>query len=223
MTISQESAHVTRNKVQPGQVYGILTVRAKSLLRRRWDCMCECGVVRVVWSSGLLSGASRSCGSCVRWIVHEKIRVHGGTARTDKGRRGLYQIWVSMRARCNCPTNKAFKHYGGRGITVCPEWNKSFSAFERDVGVRPKGAQLDRRDNDAGYSPSNCAWATVIQQANNRRGNVVVDHLGKTQTITQWSRELGIKACTLLKRYRKGLRGLPLFGPVGRWVLTPDN
>lgn len=85
----------------------------------------------------------------------------------------LYDIWVQMKMRCYTPNNKGYKNYGGRGITVCDRWlepeGKGFLNFLEDMGERPEGMSLERKDNDLGYSPENCIWDTRGNQCINRR------------------------------------------------------
>lgn len=81
----------------------------------------------------------------------------------------LYEVWSAMIQRCTNPKNKKFKDYGGRGITVCDRWRYSFASFYADMGDRPDGMTLQRDDNDRGYEPENCSWATQVEQCTNRR------------------------------------------------------
>lgn len=119
---------------------------------------CVCGAVKSVHYECLRSGATRSCGCQTR----SKSRTHGQSRTTE------YITWQQMRQRCENPKNDRYADYGGRGIRVCKRWAR-FANFIADMGRKPRGASLDRRNNDGDYKPSNCRWATAKQQANNRR------------------------------------------------------
>lgn len=99
---------------------------------------------------------------------------HGHAIRAKDQPRGLarsgtYNSWQAMKARCNNKKQVSYDRYGGRGITICPEWNNSFEQFLADMGERPEGKTLDRINNDGNYEPTNCRWATPSQQRNNQR------------------------------------------------------
>lgn len=141
-----------------------------------WKCKCDCGNEVVAQSSHLRSGHTRSCGCLQVESVVKKNYRHGCSSRSKRFR--LYKIWTDMKKRCNNPNNWAFEHYGGRGIKVCSEWENSFANFYRDMAESHnahlakygiKDTTLDRKDNDLGYSPSNCRWATRKIQSQNRR------------------------------------------------------
>jgi lambda repressor-like predicted transcriptional regulator len=118
-----------------------------------------------------------------------------------------YGIWQGMIKRCTNPKNRAFHRYGGRGIAVCRRWLKSFSAFHADMGPCPAGLTLERNDNNKGYSPANCVWATRQQQNNNRRDNLILEFNGKRMSLAAWARELKLSEVALRCRI---LRGWPV-------------
>jgi hypothetical protein len=107
-----------------------------------------------------------------------------------------------MKARCFNPGSTSFADYGGAGITVCDRW-LVFENFLADMGRKPSSAHsVERIDNAGGYEPGNCHWATVTDQANNRRSNVWFSHNGETLTLAQWARKVGVRYTTLHWRVR---------------------
>lgn len=116
-----------------------------------------------------------------------------------------YHAWLGLRQRCNNPSNKRYPLYGGRGITVCDEWNNSFLSFLSDMGRRPsKNHSLDRIDNNGGYCKENCRWATKLQQSNNTRKTKFVIYEGERISVTRLAAKVGIKQPTLHSRMKKG-------------------
>lgn len=111
-----------------------------------------------------------------------------------------FKSWEGAKQRCTNPHNHQWLQYGGRGIKVCERWLNSFENFLADVGHRPPGMTLDRIDVNGDYEPGNCRWATPKEQSNNRRDCVLMTYQRKTQTMTQWARELGINQNALWMR-----------------------
>ena len=109
-----------------------------------------------------------------------------------------------MKARCLNKNDKSYKNYGGRGITVCPEWVNDFMIFYKDMGERLQGLTLDRIDNNGNYCKENCRWSSPKEQNNNTRRNRFITYNGKTQTIAQWADELGINYHMLICRMNRG-------------------
>ena len=161
-----------------------------------WIFKCDCGNTRSVRKYTVVKGVSKSCG-CFR-------EEHGRKMLTKHGMfcHELYQTWVAMNKRCYLKNYSQYKNYGARGIAVCDRWRNSFEDFLEDVGERPKGMTLDRIDNDGDYSPENCRWATVLQQANNKRNNVSVVINGvKYSTISEASRRTGLSIRSIKRHY----------------------
>ncbi len=182
-----------------GQRFGRLTVleRGPSAKSRqsRWFCRCDCGGTALVESCALTRGHTTSCG-----CAHTDAVTTHGRNRTPE-----YRAWVSMRRRCYAPKDISYPRYGALGIRVCDRWLHSFENFFADMGERPgPGYSLDRIDSKADYSPENCRWATAATQAQNRRSSCLLTFQGKTQTVSQWSRELGISGTCIHTRLKKG-------------------
>lgn len=114
-----------------------------------------------------------------------------------------YNSWFSMKRRCSGKIAEKNARYRDRGITVCERWH-SFIHFFEDMGLRPPGTTLERVDNNKGYDPGNCKWATPKEQQNNTRLNRRVTFAGKTQNVSQWAEELGIGVQVLFRRLNRG-------------------
>ena len=190
-----------------GHRYGRLTVAAfagnDATGRTTWQCRCECGGEKVVQAGELKRGNTKSCGC----LALEQKR-QAGKARCHPYSRKEWprerRAWEGMIRRCTDPDWPQYADYGGRGITVCAEWLTNFSAFAQAMGRAPVGGSIERIDNAQGYSPKNCCWATRKEQANNRRSNRLLTYHGKTQNVSQWAEELGIRRDTLYMRLKHG-------------------
>lgn len=151
-----------------GQKFGRLTVieRAPNAPSgAAWLCQCTCGAHAIVSSNMLRTGRTQSCGCLAHELTKLRNTTHGGSHTR------LYHIWSNMRQRCHNSNSPAFNNYGGRGITVCPEWLHNFEAFQAwalSHGYRDD-LTIDRIDNDNGYNPDNCRWATYSTQRKNQR------------------------------------------------------
>src|SRR5574337_2231388 len=136
------------------------------------------------------------------------FRSKHGTEAHGQSHSPLYKLWINVKDRTSNPNNPYFHNYGGRGITLHPQWAESFLAFALGVGKRPSpNHTLDRIDNNLPYQPGNVQWATKRQQANNQRKNVNLTCRGRTQTLAEWARERGMAPSTL--HYRIFTVGMP--------------
>lgn len=147
------------------------------------------------------------CKPCHKEVTSKERSI----SKETKSTRILYpreeSVYRNMVSRCHNPKSTGYKHYGGRGITVCERWRESFYNFLEDMGPRPENTTLDRIDNDKGYYKENCRWADSVTQATNRSHNTWIEYDGELHTISQWSEKLGIKQNTITYRI---LRGWPI-------------
>lgn len=189
--------------VLAGRVFGRLTVTNEYQARKRgriyWLCECVCGTRKWVTSQALKTpqhvvGSTKSCGCLDREIqrtIHQPGRLVNGKASTT------YRCWDAMKQRCGNPKHRAYKRYGGRGISVCSEW-ANFAAFLSDMGPRPSDQHsIERKDNDGNYCASNCVWATKTEQSRNTSRNRRITFGGRTLCLADWSKLTGIPAPTL--------------------------
>src|SRR5690242_9916571 len=149
-----------------GDVYGRLTVLER--VAGKWRCLCECGNETTVGRTELRRGNTKSCGC---GAVENRARQAERAVRRTHGmdRSPEYRSWQAMKSRCLNPNVPAYPRYGGRGITIWPEWVDDFAAFYAHIGPRPSLAySLDRIDNDGSYVPGNVRWATASEQAFNK-------------------------------------------------------
>lgn len=184
-----------------GKIFERLTVIKWVGTRNRrpvWRCKCSCGKKADVLGENLRYGQTRSCG-CLRGERH-------GRAKSTE-----WNVWVDIRRRCEDENRPDYARYGGRGIKICKRW-QSFIAFFEDMGECPAGYSIDRIDNNDGYHPENCRWATAKEQANNRRSSRWIEYNGMRKTLMQWSECTGIKRTTIAARLDRGLSAWQALG-----------
>lgn len=175
--------------------------------KTRWLCLCDCGNKKTVDADSLTKGTVKSCG-CLQSeqaaIQGKKNTKHGGSRRTAPKER-LFRIWANMRDRCNNSGNHAYKHYGGRGISICDEWGNytAFRDWAHNNGYSDK-LTIDRIDVNGNYEPSNCRWATQKEQANNTRVNRRITAFGQTHTLSEWAGICKLSSSLISARLKRG-------------------
>lgn len=179
---------------------------------KQWVCLCPCGKHFIADGGALKRFKYQSCGCRKGELIGFKKTTHGHAKKGVKSHE--YSCWKHAKDRVSRPLNKRFKDYGGRGISMCERWFNSFSNFLSDMGMCPEGMTLDRKDNDGNYEPGNCRWATIIEQANNKRNNVILSHNGRTQSVRRWEKELGFNNGVIDQRMRAGWEMSRLFEPL---------
>lgn len=161
----------------------------------RWLCVCDCGEEAVVLSNYLRRGDTKSCGC----IAPQRCKTKGASSLPE------YKSWQGMKSRCYRIKNTKYKSYGGRGISVCPEWVDSFDRFYEDMGKKPTPLHtIDRIDNDGDYTPDNCRWATRREQSRNTQRSRFLDYNGVKKNMEDWADEAGLTSGTLSKRLKLG-------------------
>jgi hypothetical protein len=185
-----------------GQKFGRLTAlefvghrKVGAQSKRVYRCRCECGKIVDAVSGALTTGNVRSCGC----LLKDVITKHGAY------KTAVYKVWHAMIQRCRNPNDPGWSDYGGRGIAVCASWLQ-FANFIADMGERPKGGTLDRIDVNGPYSPTNCRWASSLEQVNNRRNNRRIAFQGEELTISEWARRAGLSTPGLTHRLDAGWR-----------------
>lgn len=174
---------------------------------RRVKARCDCGTEWITNLSGLLAGDTKSCG-CYRRDRAVTLAARTGSHHSNPthgmSKTRVWRIWCGMKARCANPHTINYAIYGGRGIAVCDRWRDSFAAFFADMGEPPTNKHtIERIENNRGYAPDNCRWATYREQHANTRRNRYITIDGVTKTVTQWCRQNGLSAQVAFARMRR--------------------
>lgn len=159
-----------------GRRFGRLIVNSQHFIKgaknAMWNCTCDCGRTTIVQGCSLKNNKSQSCGCLLSDIASKTGSLRASHGHKRKGSISpTYVSWQGMNSRCNTSSNPAYPFYAERGITICERWKK-FENFLDDMGERPIGLTLERKDNSKGYYPDNCKWATYKEQANNRSSRI---------------------------------------------------
>lgn len=193
-----------KRELTKGETFGYWQV-IKETENRKVLCKCECGTEKEVLKRHLLSGASKSCGCLKNQMASERMKENNPCKRKHNMHKSrLYGIWSNMKHRCNNTNDIHYQYYGGRGISVCEEWQEfiPFKEWAMNNGY-DDNLTLDRVDCDGNYEPTNCRWLTIQKQQYNKRDNHLLTYNGKTQTLTEWADERGIKRNTLDARINR--------------------
>jgi hypothetical protein len=153
-----------------------------------WHCRCDCGNPKLLKTSRLTCDRVKSCGCLRREKFIQRVTKHGGHGTRT------YRIWCGIKKRCYEPRAAMYSWYGAKGITVCDRWLEANGAgyrnFLADMGERPLDKSLDRIDNNKGYGPENCRWASRREQSRNTSRTRMYTYNGKTMCLTDWMREI---------------------------------
>lgn len=201
-----------------GKRFGKLVAIEKTDERYRknvlWKCKCDCGNEVLVIASRLTSGHTKSCGCLIKESIKNVAKAYreSSSYKPPKSRRThgeagttLYKLWTSMKERCNNKNAENYKYYGEKGVKLCGEWNKNYESF-RDWAIEngyAEGLTIDRINPEDGYTPENCRWATIEEQANNKTTNRYITIDGITKTLAQWAKESGNNYQTIWRRIAK--------------------
>lgn len=167
--------------------------------KTEWLCKCDCGKETITTGNNLKSGNTKSCG------CHNLEQIIKRNTKHNLRYTRIYQTWLSIKRRCYNKNFKEYHNYGGRGIVVCSEWLDDFMNFYNwgmSNGYK-ENLSIDRINVNGNYEPSNCRWATLKEQANNKTTNHFITYKGITKTITQWAEFFNIDKRLLQDRIKK--------------------
>lgn len=197
------SKSASNRKDITGQIFGQITVKNYSHTigkKAYWVCVCSCGKELVIHGISLRCGNTKSCG-------HDRYINAAAASKIVSTKHGMegtptYRSWKSMKERCLKENHKSYAYY--KSIEICQSWIDSFESFLSDMGIRPEGTTLDRKDNNDGYNKDNCRWATHKEQARNRSSSVFLDIKGEQKTIAEWCEIYNMPNDTVRYRLKSG-------------------
>lgn len=158
----------------------------------RVNCKCSCGNLHTTDFQALKKGKVISCGCYNKELISKRATKHG-LSTINRKKSSEYVTWLSMKHRCNNINNKSYCHYGGRGITVCDEWNNNFPKFLEDMGEKPsKEHSIERIDVNKGYCKENCKWILKTEQPKNTRTTILFEYNGEKMGLPDWCKKLNL-------------------------------
>lgn len=202
----------TKYHIEIGDVFGKWTVIDKEIVVRKsgykvtkYICRCECGNISHLEGCNLGNGHSQGCKTCAAKARANKYGPKHFNYKHGMSDSRLYTIWVGMKDRCSNPNATRYNLYGGRGISVCDEWQKfePFMEWSLSHGYSDS-LELDRIDTNGNYCPENCHYVTTKENMNNKRNNRHLTYDGRTQTLSQWADEMGCLPSLIEKRLNAG-------------------
>ena len=200
---SDSGAIMRKLPVVVGEKWGSLTVIGENPINASaFDLICDCGTKVTAKKGSVRSGNTTSCG-CKRISTLRSMLTSHGLRKHE-----LYTVWADMRKRCNNPKHVSYANYGGRGIRVDPTW-EDFSKFLEDMGDRPTSKHtLERKDTNGNYTPSNCIWATRLEQSVNTRKSLLYTYKGVSYSIVELCKlaeQNGVSSTNLKARLLRGV------------------
>lgn len=189
-----------------GQRFGRLVVIGlddRNSKKTYWVCQCDCGGIKSARSDCLLCGAVKSCG-CMK-KEQDKKNLTANHSHKQSGTR-LYRIWQGIKKRCNDVHDARYDRYGGRGISICDEWEQNFKNFFEWAmhNGYDETLTIDRIDNNGDYCPDNCRWSTQKEQSNNRSTTIRITIGNATKSLKEWCSIFEIEYGTIIARYHSG-------------------
>ncbi len=201
---------MARHKDMTGLRFGRLTIigrEPRNSNDAHWSYQCDCGATGVSSGGSLRRGTSQSCGCLREEHRLPSVTIHGQTTGGKSTR--TYNSWSGMIKRCTKEWHHKYHLYGALGVTVCERW-LDFANFLADMGERPAGMTIDRfPDKYGNYEPNNCRWASVDQQNNNKKTNLIVTYRGAEMTIAEASRAAG-SVIDVRNAWKRVTRGWPV-------------
>lgn len=170
---------------------------------------CDCGLTHYATLNNVSRSIVKFCPVCSSIKKSSRKKTHGNSiSYRERDPRGYncYTRWQAMKRRCNNPNDKRFSDYGGRGIKVCDRWLESYENFLTDMGLPPEiSYQIDRVDNNLGYSADNCKWVTRTENSRNKRNNRLIEVDGEIKTLSEWAEISGVDREAISARINRGI------------------